>query len=139
MGVLQGIRAARPEVLHVAKELRICHWGTLATFVGTPEQLIGAAGVAYAWMFEDLGKTGVKTAPDGYGNQYCVQRGPKAGIPKGAFELKFYLREEPAYGDSGDERTRKLTWWREYGDQVDAEVARVLRRMRRPRKASRVR
>ena len=73
MSALKGVAATRPEELGVAKELRICHWGTLATFVCTPEQLLGA-GFAHASMFENLGKTGVKTAPDGYG------RGPDRPI-----------------------------------------------------------
>jgi hypothetical protein len=121
----QAFQAARPDVLLVLKFAGAMAWGWLVEFAGTETELI-AAGVATADMFQNLGKSGQKTADTPYGDRYKVRR-----RIKGRFELE--LRLLPELGDLSDPRMQATVWWRQHAAEVDAEVAGALERMRRPR------
>jgi hypothetical protein len=133
MKALKGVTAARPGVLDVALDFEVFHWGTIATFEATREQLLGA-GVAFKEMFEDLGKTGCKTAEGGYGNKYKVQLLQGRRHPEGTFRLELITASESLYGDPASPDNRNLKWWQSVGESVEAEVEQILRQMRAPRK-----
>jgi hypothetical protein len=78
--------AARPQVLPVLQDARVCPaWGLLLTFYGTEAELI-AAGVVTADAFLDMGKSGQQTQWDSFGNRYTVKR------RRGKWELELRLR-----------------------------------------------
>ena len=84
---------SRPEVLEVLIDAFAAHWGYTVYLAGTREQLL-AAGVATPDMFTSFGKTGVRTAADGYGDQWTIQR-----RARGRFELTL----RTYYGDGAQE------------------------------------
>ena len=119
----KGFRADRPEILSVLISAEIMQWGSLITFNGTVAELI-ATGVATEETFAGLGKTGVKTADDGLGNKYKVQR-----RPKGLFDLECCIWSH--YGDPLEASARKLLAWKTHGSATEAIVSDALARMRR--------
>lgn len=53
-----------------------CHatpWGICGQYRGTQADLV-AAGVAASYMFEDMGRSGVRTRRDEFGDRYIVRR-----------------------------------------------------------------
>ena len=119
----------RPKITPFLTDAEVMPWGWLVKFAGAEEDLV-RIGVASPDMFQDLSKTGRKTAPTEFGDQFHVRR-----RPKGRFELELFLHLEPAYGDPEDPRTQKAVWWRKHGAEVDAVVGNALELMRKPRKS----
>jgi hypothetical protein len=129
----KGVTAARPGVLDVATDFEVLCWGTIATLQGTQAQLVGA-GVAFDAMFEDLGKTGCKTADGGYGNQYKVQLLRGRRYPEGTFRLELRTAPESLYGDPANPENHNSKWWQQTAPAAFGEVEQILQRMRAPRK-----
>lgn len=121
----QTFRAARPDVLLVLKFAGVMQWGWRVEFAGTQAELI-ATGIATPDMFENLGKSGQKTAETSFGDHYKVRR-----RAKGRYELDLSLR--PELCDLSDPRVQSTLWWQKHAVAVDDEVTQALNRMRRPR------
>lgn len=122
-------RAARSDVLLVLKRASSTPYGMYVEFQGTEAELI-AASVASADMFQDIGKSGQRTASTAFGDRYELRK-----RAKGRFDLTLYLSEESRCGDPSEKRTQGTVWWRAHGAEVEAQVADALERMRQPRRA----
>jgi hypothetical protein len=127
-GHVKVFAVGRLKVTPFLTDAEVMPWGWFVRFAGAEEDLV-RSGVATPYMFEGLSKTGNKTAPTEFGDQFHVRR-----RPKGRFELEIFLHPEPAYGDPGDPCTQKAVWWRRHGAEVDAVVGNALERMRKPRR-----
>jgi len=113
----------KPVVRAVLCNAQIESWGWWVTFRGTQEQLI-AASVATPEMFENLGKSGVRTAPTGYGDQYTIKR------RKAYYELQISTGAGEIYGDIAEPKVRKYQIWRNHGTQIEAIVAGAIAKAR---------
>ncbi len=123
-------RAVNPEVLTVLVEFEEHHYGAHAEFRGTRDQLI-AAGLADPERLADssFGSSGVRTFRDQFANEVTIRK-----RARGQFEVTMLTYRDDDR-DLNDKYTRKLKWFRDYGEELDRTVADLIASISRPREA----